>query len=125
MSQIHTLVITAIPGADPDEVDVYLDYSIECPGLTDACRTWEPCKLPESEHDSNRSAGVHHGVNHLWHEGRMVGMDRCYLQCDADDLPDVAGELTAKEDLKPGRYQVEHTFDDGSLDMLVLVGDAS
>jgi hypothetical protein len=122
MSAIHTLVITH-SGNDADGWEA--DYTIECPGVTNACRSWQPCPRPEADHDSNRAAGIHHGEQHVWNEGRQAALDRCHLANDSDTLADAFEELAVKHKLSPGRYQVWHHFDDGQIDTLTLASEVT
>jgi hypothetical protein len=117
----HTLIIKAV--ANPNEVDNWRDFSIECPGVTDACRMWVECDIPncgseDAERDNNV---VKHGKRHqLIVSTWSVPTDTCYLMI-ADELSDVAASMADSEKLPPGRYEVDHDFDEGMVSWLTPV----
>lgn len=114
MSAVHTLVVTVDPHPlDHEPPDV--DFFIECPGVTDACRMWVECDIPncgstDAERDHN---AVLHGKRHqLVVSTWSVPTDICYLIV-ADETPDAADSLAAKQHLGPGRYLVTHEIYEG------------
>lgn len=122
MSDTHTLIIkfdTDPLGHEPSDVD----YSIECPEITDACRMWVECDIPGcgSEDAVRDHKKVIHGKRHqLIASTWSIPTDTCYLLI-ADELCDAADFLATKLNLGPGRYTVGHDFDEGMVAELTLV----
>lgn len=124
---LHTLAVIGDP-SDPHS-DLY-QYEIDCPGVTDACRMWTVCNVvdcPGRTGDDDTLydvSNIAHGQPHRYiDDGWMVPTDTCYLIA-ADEMPDVAADMVAKESIGPGSYRVDHDFDDGRLSILALVGAA-
>jgi hypothetical protein len=98
------------------------DVKVECPGVTDACRSWEDCDecTPEDEEAMDRTGdGWAHGVAHFRRgdEGWFVPGEDCdYRLCvyrhDARDM--FQGHA-------PGTYPVSYVCDDASERMVVRV----
>ncbi|MEU4399760.1 hypothetical protein [Micromonospora orduensis] len=120
----HVLVVTR--PTEPGVIDP--TYTIECPGVTDDCRSYEDCRPEQAEidllDDADDEAPVAHGVRHrhlndLW----MAATDQCYLATDADGVADAADELK----LAPGRYPVKAIFDPdfGSVEELVVLAEVA
>jgi hypothetical protein len=85
----HILIVKP----DPDDPES-LDYEVECPGVTDACREYRDCLANDSEQAALVRAMddgqpiVAHGKRHLNIEGTwMAETDFCYVQ-GHDGLPD-------------------------------------
>jgi len=115
VSDTHTLVITMHSDCiDMEPTDV--DYDIECPGVSDACRMWVECDIPNCENDSGHNAGeLIHGKRHQYvGDSWSVPTDTCYLAV-ADEMPDAADYLATKHQLGVGRYVVGHDFDEGRI----------
>lgn len=122
--QPHVLVV-----AEPTEPGV-IDptYTIECPGVTDDCRSYEDC-LPEQNEidalgDGDDEAPVAHGVRRRYlNDTWMAATDRCYLASDADGVADAADALK----LAPGRYPVKAIFDPdfGSVEELLVLAEVT
>jgi hypothetical protein len=130
MSSSHTLVIE-VSGNDVDGEGWDVDYSIECPGVTDACRMWVGCDIPDCPGNTGDDdtlydvSNIAHGKPHKYiDDSWMVPTDTCYLIA-ADELPDAAEFLATKDGLVPGRYAVGHDFDDGRLADLHLAGSVT
>lgn len=125
MSRVHTLVITqqqSSPTDDPE--DVRTDFDIECPGVTDACRSWGACS--SADHDVNRGDGIHHSEKHIYVEGYyLIGLDRCHLASDSSMVGEAAEDLWAAKGLSAGRYKVRHTYCDGDVDTLALAEEVT
>lgn len=114
----HVIVVTEVP-APPDEPDAEPEFEskVECPGVTDSCRTWWECTicadaLAKDEDDSYRDRldenSEAHGVEHrLMEFGWAAPSQDCWAQV-ADDRPD-AIEDVFRLDHRPmtvGRYPV-------------------
>ena len=119
MSDIHTLIIGADP-LEPADPDLFT-YEIHCPGVTDACRLWVGCEVPECPGNTGGDdtlydvSDVAHGQKHRYiDESWMVQTDHCYL-VSADEMPDAASFLVTKAGLSAGEYQVGHDFDEGRI----------
>ena len=101
MSRIHTLVLAG--QGRP------LRHTVECPGVTDACRMWMPCDDPGCLHD----------------DCPRTPSDRCYFlvadELVPDTLPEAVQRLVDREQLRPGRYAITHVFGDVGVDELALV----
>jgi hypothetical protein len=89
------------------------EYAIECPGITDRCRTYRPCQHPTCNRDDKdeRTEKTAHGEQHIWLDeavvdGWYIPTNDCYL-VDHDNLPDAASGLPA------GRHLVHAYFGDG------------
>lgn len=118
VSEPHVIVVTEVP-IPPDEPDAEreFDYKVECPGVTDACRTWWECTictdaLAKDEDGSYRDRleddGEAHSVEHrLMEFGWAVPSEDCWAQV-ADDQPDAIEEVFdgAERSIEPGRYPV-------------------
>jgi hypothetical protein len=113
MSGEHFLIVTI----DPDD-DEHRDGSIECTGVTDACRTWWECR---EEHTWDRDEfeffsdavyegeDLHHGVEHRVIDGMiMTPSEQCLGQA-LDSAWESARE--AAEGLAPGRYPCHMTYE--------------
>lgn len=89
-----------------------LTYTIECPGVTDACRTYWECRRDHSEDDIVRMENEEevHGALHTYVSGLgwATPSDRCYVQ-EADAVSE-EGSYIAKG--KPGRWLVGYEFGD-------------
>lgn len=123
MSGLHVIVVTEVP-APPDEPDAEreFNYEVECPGVTDVCRTWWECTicsdaLAKDEDGSYRDRldedSEAHGVEHrLMGFGWAVASGDCWAQV-ADERPDAIEDVfdLAKRPIEPGRYSV--TVEDG------------
>lgn len=104
----HVLVVTA--SDDPD----WPKYSIECPGVTNDCRSWEPCgaacprPMTDEQNDRLYEDGESHGVEHQRIQGEwMVPTERCFV-AHFEDLWEPARDLG----LPPGRWPVTFTVED-------------
>lgn len=100
----HVLIVTDGPDGPR------LRYSIECPGVTDDCRSWTECdECPPRTDESDEKMlddSEAHGVEHRYLDsGWCVPTDTCFLTLYSE-LADSAAdaELTI-----PGRWPV--TFD--------------
>lgn len=94
------------------EVDGGLRYSIECPGVTNACRAWVDCPKfgKECDDDLLDEDNVAHGVEHQWIDGDwMIPTEECLVAVH-DHLDDALDTYSPV----PGRYPVDHDFGDGS-----------
>lgn len=116
----HVLVVTA----DPDDPE-RLDYSVECPGVTDECRMYRDCLAGKAERSAlDRAADdgeplVAHGKRHLKVDGAwMAETDHCYAQ-GHDGLPD-----TAVDRFPVGRHPIEWDTGDGTEIYIVALADA-
>lgn len=114
----HVLVVTdggcGGPG-DPCTCEPRcLDYAIECPGVTEACRMWQTCVVPGCQANDRNfgwEGGTVHGVDHgLVDDQWMTPTGLCFVQ-NGFDLPG-AGEDVSGGNL--GRYLVDHDFGDGT-----------
>lgn len=119
----HVIVVTEVP-APPIEPGAEREFNlaIECPGVTDACRTWWQCTKCEDAlaldvDDSYRNRldedSEAHGVEHrLMPFGWAVRSEECWAQV-SDDRMDAIEEVfdRAKRPIEPGRYPV--VIDDG------------
>lgn len=130
MSSVHTLIIK-VSGNDVDGEGWDVDYSIECPGVSNACRMWTECDVPECPGRTGQDdtlydvSDIAHGQPHKYiDDSWMVPTDTCYLII-ADELPDAAGYLASKQNLGAGRYQVGHDFDEGTIADLHLIEEVS
>lgn len=116
MSDTHTLIITAYADSTMDE-PTELDFTVECPGVTDACRMWVECDVAgcgstNAERDHNI---VLHGTRHqLISSTWSIPTDTCYLIA-ADEMPDTADFLATQQELGAGRYLVGHDFNEGCI----------
>lgn len=89
-----------------------LTYVVECPGVTDVCRTWWECMESHSEDDEERMENEEpvHGAEHQ----RVGGLgwctpgSQCFLTI-SDSIPE-EGEYATNG--KPGRYPVGFDFGD-------------
>lgn len=110
----HVLVVT---GEHRDDQT----YSIECPGISGTCRMWVECSIcyPQKWPDGfdfeawdDRmwdGDGMAHDVEHEHIDGSwMVPTDRCFVRY-AEGMEESAVDLG----VGPGRYPVEHQFDEG------------
>lgn len=101
--------------AEPHGKDCDQEYSVECPGVQDACREYLACQKEEEACQGDGGGfldddGMAHGVEHAYIAGQwMLPTDRCYI-AGHDDMPNTASDL----DLTPGRYPVEHDVGDGT-----------
>lgn len=107
MSAEHNLIVTF------DDQRQELRYRLECPNVTDACRSWRECDdcPPGTDYDTLDDAdGDYHGVEHgsirgVW----MVPTDDCFLTYHVNSYDDeIARELGITE---PGTYRVAHYFE--------------
>ena len=127
MSTTHALIIKhdrhPLDHEPPD-----IEFSIECPGVTDACHMWVECDRPRCREDNpNLGEGVVHGKRHLLFPGSgtwSVPTDTCYLVI-ADEMPDAADYLATKQKLGAGRYLIGHDFDEGCIADFQLVEEAA
>ncbi|WP_371409755.1 hypothetical protein OG423_14210 [Micromonospora zamorensis] len=87
-------------------------YVIDCPGVTDRCRSNLLCEAPDcTAEDAEDDTVVAHGVQHIWVDdanGWYVPTDQCHL-AGHDSLPEAAEALK----LRPGMYPVDYFFGDG------------
>jgi hypothetical protein len=119
VSDTHTLIIKGDAEA-PTDADLF-DYEVHCPGVTDACRLWVGCEVPECPGSTGGDdtlydvSDVAHGQKHRYiNDSWMVPTDGCYLVA-ADEMPDAAAFLVTKADLGAGEYKIGHDFDDGRI----------
>lgn len=121
----HTLTVTRTvypPDLPGEEEFVETEYDLDCPGVTDHCRRWEPCTHAactvnaEYQHHSRDALG--HGRHHLHIDGVwMVPTGQC-LYASHDRLPDAAEYL----DLPAGDHEVDVDYmGDGDI-VLVHLG---
>lgn len=136
---VHVLVIKPCEGCEeageptcscePQQWEV----SIQCPGVTDACRTWWECmecaKAIAGGNDDLRDElgenGEAHGVEHRYLEnGWSVPGPQCWGQ-ECPDLYDAAVDLFKKGPIEPGEYRVRLIPDDQylSLDLVTDEGE--
>jgi hypothetical protein len=97
-------------------------FTIECPGITDVCRTWFDCdKCTADDRDALHEADqpIAHGVEHkLFSWGWSVPSDdQCFVR---DNDGDAVVNLV--HDLPPGRYEVAFDVDDET-DLILSVVD--
>jgi hypothetical protein len=124
MNTRHVLAITAKP--DPGD-GVHPSFTIECPGVTDACRCWwecTTCKAADIRHLEDIGDDVAHGVRHehVGDNGWSTPSDDCLLQI-SEYTPDVVHDLVYGLNLEVGRYPiVKFLFEDGVLPYL-KIGD--
>ena len=116
----HALVVTVDRCSDcKDQSDLCqdcaehpeLNYAIECPGVTDACRAWWECRETHTEDDLYRMEEEEpiHGVLHQLVAGMWsTPGTECFVQI-ADSVPE-EGEYVSKG--APGRYLVDFDFGD-------------
>jgi hypothetical protein len=101
VSPIHTLVLTGHGRT--------LRHTVECPGVTNACRMLMPCDDPDCLHD----------------DCPPTPSDRCYFlvadELVPDTLPEAVRQLVDRENLGPGRYPITYVFGDAGVDELALV----
>lgn len=102
-------------------------FKIECPGVTDACRSWiecqdkactvwrdhtDRCRDDCSIHfDPDNDEPTLHGIRHLYSDsvsGWCTPQDQCWPATNGD-LRDVAMDL--RETWASGRYPVRHGLD--------------
>lgn len=112
----HVLVVEvdAAPGEIPE-----WDFTVECPGATDQCRSWEECGVSSCsayggadslyDNDMREHGQEHQYINDVW----MVRTDRCHLNFDPSEA---AERAVVRLGLGSGRYAVTSwDFDDGVL----------
>jgi hypothetical protein len=111
----HILIVTP----DPDDPEGGYTYVVECPGVTDACRMWVECGYNHSDDDLYEDETAH-GERHqmIGDIGWCVSTDACFIVGN-DYLHDAA------EGIAPGRWLVDHDYDDGQLDRLTVLGPAT
>lgn len=114
MGATHTLIIKG-DVEEPNNSDLF-SYDIRCPAVSDDCRMWVECDIPNCAHDNGHDAGeVFHGKRHQYIAGSWsVPTDTCYLLV-ADEMPDAAAFLAGKEHLEAGEYEIGHDFDEGRI----------
>lgn len=104
--------------------DTCLGYEIECPGVTDACRTWvscTPCRDLD-KHSATASklerTGEAHGAEHRYFDdvGWCTPTEQCFAAAN-DNLDEAAADLQ----LDPGRYPVTVSFEEFQYLELVLI----
>lgn len=120
----HVLVVTKTSdiGEGLDEIE----YTLECPGVSDACRAWVVCGCPESEFSEELDGSpldddpAAHGVEHVYGEGEWNRpTDDCFYT-GADYLPEAVQEMfrVARREPASGRYAVTFKYDaEGAFDM--------
>lgn len=122
----HVVVVT-LNGCDPreDHPDephntFCFDSEVECPTLTDYCRSWMECAVAECQQRKTRDRdvfpdddeGVFHGVRHKW--ANLDGYcwatpeDVCFY-VTSDSTCDAIADLDLR---KEGRYPIEVEVDD-------------
>jgi hypothetical protein len=108
----HILVVTGT--IDPTEGLDERDFTLECPGVTDACRGWIGCDCTNTRGRdlSWEEPLVAHGVTHQYLDGEwMRPTDGCYF-AGHDGLPDAVVDLPVDGVLlTAGRYEVAPTYD--------------
>jgi hypothetical protein len=107
----HMLVIAV----DPSDSE-HLLVSVECPGVTAACRAWQECPDCAPDHARRVKAwnespdGTLHGVDHVVAQGLLMTPTGQCLVATHDELHDAGVDVTRV----PGRYPVDVEFvDDG------------
>jgi hypothetical protein len=106
-TQPHILIVTGTPTDDD------LSYTVECPGVTDACRAWRECTtcprpLPADAEDALWDDREAHGVEHQHLDATwMVPTGECFL-ATAEDMWDAGRALG----LPAGRWPVDFTVED-------------
>lgn len=124
----HILIVTAdatgLDKLDPEERAAYLadpdlDYRVECPGVTDGCRSWEPCGcgLDRAEDETCPRSGLEHIC--FAEFGLGTPTRACFVATN-DWLSDAASDLG----LPPGEYPVTFDVEDEVYLRLYLVTEA-
>jgi hypothetical protein len=120
----HHVVVVTLGSCDPPEdhpgephfEDCY-ERSVECPGLTAVCDSWQLCQEPDckardTEDWPDETEDTFHGVEHRYvsfdGNGWAVATGECFYQT-SDSTCDAISELELTE---PGRYPVEVEVDD-------------
>lgn len=97
---------------DPDNHE-RLSYSIDCPGVTDSCRTYWECREdhPEAAGEWDEEEEIH-GVPHrrIPGLGWSIPSGQCYV-ANHDALPEEGEEIARG---RVGRWPVDHEVGDGT-----------
>lgn len=115
MQAPHTLTITGTGfGRDPAEPE----FTITCPGVTDACAEWVECPNGDcpgwgARDDEFEVGNLAHGEEHSNLDGTwMIRSGGCYAETHGHAE---AAEFAERNHLSAGQYHVRPQFDDGMI----------
>jgi hypothetical protein len=70
----HILIVTAVHPDENDPERTELEYTVECPGVTDACRRYEDCRASLAEQDL-----LYRSEDRIAHGQRHISIDSCWM----------------------------------------------